>query len=135
MTYRIEFNMDGRGFGLLRLFNGDIIEQEYNARSGSIDNSGRLCNAIQPYPWAIIEPPVATDEQGMVITSGSGWKVRLWLADSGAWMRTHTLLHPDGGLGGTAGCIGLIRNDGTVLKDTLARILKEQSEIFVTINK
>jgi len=132
--YCIGFDYDARGRGRLVLYDNNMPELEYTCRTGSIDKAGRLVNAIRPDQWHIIEAPERTEEAGMVITPGAGWKARLWLklGNSGKYERTHYLIHPDGGKGGTLGCLG-IQCDGDDLRRRIGEILQLQKIIPVYV--
>ena len=124
----LKFTSDSKGFGELTL--GD--ELSYKARSGSIDSSGNLKNVIASGVWTIREPSVDTDEPGMVITPGMGWKSRLFTPIKNQW--SHYLIHPDGNKPGTLGCIGIINQDAIELRDAIDAALMRQEFIEVYAN-
>lgn len=129
--YSFTFHYDKRGHGDLTLYENGISIRYWAARTGSIDNSGRLVNAIPQGIWSIKERTVWTDESAMVV-NGTGWKVRLF-DPAGNW--THYLIHPDGGLPGSNGCIVLIGTIGLPLKERIDVIIKQQHEIKVEVKQ
>lgn len=131
MKYSFRFNYDQRGHGELELLQYDISERYWAARSGSVNQHGNLVNVIPEGLWSIKEPTVWTDESAMVV-NGMGWKVRLF-DSNGNW--THYLIHPDGGLPGSEGCIVLIGTIGIPLKEMIDRVIKEQQEIKVDVRR
>lgn len=135
MSYSLTFSYNREGRGYLRLLNGDVVDLQHYCRTGSINTAGKLVNALRPDVWYIIDAPVSTTEPPMVITKGNGWKIRLWLrlGSSTRYERTRYLIHPDGNLPGTEGCIGCIKTDALDLRKALERIQKEQRVIPVTV--
>lgn len=130
-TYYFKFNYDRRGFGDLELHNDSLTAMSIVCRTGSINKDGMLVNAIAESVWRIMEPPVDTDEYGMHIHPGEGWKVRLFRED-GSW--TSFLMHPDGGKPGSLGCIVFQGTDARDLKQRIEEIMKKQKEILVYVN-
>ncbi len=61
---------------------------------------GRLPDGIY-----LIERPVLTREKGMIDNNDLGWKARL--VPQFKTERFALLIHPDGGVAGTMGCIGI----------------------------
>lgn len=104
------------GRGKLLLFNEQKIISVNEARTGSVTSQGKLVNSIKPSNdnriWtAKIIPEMCYDKAEYYRMwrrkePGFGWKIRLF--ENGQY--THYLIHPDGGLGGTKGCIGLLSN-------------------------
>lgn len=127
--YRITFKYDNLGRGDVALWNNSICEKYWEARTGSLKD-GNLINAIEPLMYKIFDQPVWTDEEAMKIGDAKGWKVRLYL--NGGY--THLLIHPDGGKGGTLGCIGT-EETAFDLKERISQILKEQQEITVDVRR
>lgn len=135
---QLQFLYDYRGFGDLQLLDDDmVVIDDYESRTGSRDRAGKLRNAIDPnHEWAIIEPSADTVEDGMwVRSSENGWKIRLFRKGNAGWEYTHYLIHPDGGKGGTLGCIGILGTDALSFRHELDDILKEQGIINVSIHK
>lgn len=134
MRWHMDFIYDRRGFGMLRLHDGGV-EWEGMARTGSIDRTGRLVNALEPGEWLIRARTVPTRESAMwVVDPERGWKVRLHtLVNETHWTATGYLIHPDGGLPGTKGCIGLQGTDAPELRDKLDEILQHQATISVYV--
>lgn len=125
------FRYNDKGCGHLCLFDDSRKVSEYASRTGSIKETGALQNALPAQEYSIKDEPVSTIEHGMFFTIPSnGWKVRLYNPNY-----THYLIHPDGGKGGTLGCIGIIGTDALPLKAKIADILKSQKEIPVKVEK
>lgn len=99
--YRITFDYDNRGYGDLIVYNGDEVIDYWECRTGSIDLTGKLVNAICPGNWTGRVKSVDTTEIAMVV-DGFGKKFRLW-NQAGEW--TNYLIHPDGNKPGSQGCI------------------------------
>lgn len=109
MKNRLTFAYDMRGRGVLRLCDGDAEQWAENCRTGSIDRAGMLINGLPLGRWYLCAEPVETSEAAMIITGERiGWKCRLYRHNEHADTYTPTsyLIHPDGGKGGTLGCIG-----------------------------
>ncbi len=105
---RLEFAYDYRGFGALSLFDGKKIVDNLICRTGSIGVDGKLKNAIAVGEWYVPEQSVNTTEPAMSVHKPSdGWKIRLYKKRDNGLYATHFLIHPDGGLGGTLGCVGI----------------------------
>jgi len=124
------------GFGALVLHNNSLVELQHWARTGSRNRKGKLVKAIPLGLWAIRRPSVDTTEAGMTITPGMGWKVRLYRHRPGKtpeWGWTHYLIHPDGNLPGTLGCVGLQDSDGVVMRNYIDRVLLTQELIEVRV--
>lgn len=123
MKSSVEFFYNERGYGDLNLYDGENLVIIYLARTGSVNIKSQLVNAIPCREWYIIKPSISSKEKGMVITPGLGWKIRLYLSlDNGF---THYLIHPDGGKGGSVGCIVIQRLDAIDLKDAIDERLKK----------
>ncbi len=136
---RLEFNYNDRGFGDLRLLDGDTLIDDYLCRTGSIDTEGKLKNALRTGEYMIVEPSVDTDEFGMYIHEGNGWKIRLYrvLKDGGA-KRTSLLIHPDGGKtagNGTRGCIGIQGTDAISFRHELDKAMEFYGKLPVKIGR
>lgn len=130
--YRLDYEYNRRGFGELRLMDSDSVVDQYTARTGSIRRDGKLVNAIPPDTWEILEMPVATTEVGMWIAGPHhGWKVRLYRHGK----YTRYLIHPDGGLPGSKGCIAIQGTDAVGFCLELADVVGRQSKISVNITK
>jgi len=123
----IQFKYDERGFGKLICMEG----LSFDCRSGSINTDGELVNVIRPGVWTIREPSVDTTEPGMVVEEGEGWKIRMWTPE-GEW--SHYLIHPDGGKGGSLGCIVTIGTTASKLRKALDDTLQRQEMIKVYVN-
>ena len=102
--YRCKFEYDNRGYGDLIIYNGDTVVDYWECRTGSIDKSGILKNTIDPTLWRIVEKSVPTSEVAMVV-NGYGRKSRLYRVNDEGVHWTHYLIHPDGNLPGSQGCI------------------------------
>lgn len=112
----LEFYYNTRGFGNLRLINSGNIVDDYMCRTGSINSSGKLVNALPVGDWLCLEPSVDTTEVSMFIHEGKGWKIRLYRVTEDGYKWTRYLIHPDGGRvinNGTKGCIGILGSDAT----------------------
>lgn len=141
MSWWLKFEYDQKGRGdLIAECSADPRQTKWPARTGSINELGHLVNAITPTLWYILKPPVATEELGMVIHPGEGWKARLYLPvniDEYRW--THFLIHPDGSTkgkpgDGTEGCIGT-RESALELRDLITMILERQESLSVRVTK
>lgn len=135
--YFLTFEYDERGYGDLILRQNSLIIMEFASRTGSLkwlDNIKKIkpINLLAPDIYRILMPPVFTSEPGMHIKKDNGWKIRLFTS---AGKYTHYLIHPDGGKGGTKGCIGIQQTDALVLKERLNEILRLQSVIKCYVNK
>jgi len=133
----IQFNYDDQGRGDFVLFDYEKELFRIPSRTGSmhfrpvepkdmqVHRDGgpqqelRLVNSIKPGFWYVINPPVPTSELGMWIGAPhNGWKIRLFLQnEKRQYEFTHFLLHPDGGAGGTLGCIGFQKTNAHKLRD------------------
>lgn len=127
--YSMTFHYSRRGIGDLQLRKSGEIDRYWTARTGSINASGELINAIEPGVWKILEMTTYTDEAAMIV-DGIGWKARLYTPDG---EYSHYLIHPDGGKPGTAGCIGLIGTNAMPLKELIDCILITQPQILVDV--
>lgn len=134
---KLEFFYNARGFGDLRLMGETQYPVDsYSCRTGSIDKDLKLKNALPAGKYEIIEPSVKTDEIGMYIHNGRGWKIRLYrVKKNGELKYTHYLIHPDGNKPGTGGCIGIQGTDAPALREELDRVLTQQGKIPVTIKR
>lgn len=135
MSYFLRFKYNKKGRGYLTLWCVDTIVAEIEARTGSINKSGELVNAIKPGEWYIKEAPVDTINNAMIWES-EGWYAALYTPDGD---RTSYGIHPDGGFvkgNGTKGCIGT-QGDALIFRDSIRRILNDfgQKEIVLHIQK
>lgn len=129
--WRIEFHYNYRGYGVLRLCNGSV-QWEGLARTGSINDHGELVNALECREWLIRARPVHTREMAMWVDApDNGWKVRLYKGTR----PTSYLIHPDGGKGGTLGCIGIQGTDALELRDMIDSVLDQQATISVFVTR
>lgn len=128
---QMSFSYDDRGYGVLSVYDGTLVVKSVRCRTGSINKKGALVNAIRPGVWTIKKPSVDTTEPGMINDAGIGWKVRMWTPE-GEW--SHYLIHPDGGKGGTRGCIGILKEDLS-MRECIDETLLLQETIRVYINK
>ena len=113
-TYMLDFFKDKRGYGDLVLFEGKKTMAVTYSRSGSIDHDGTLKNSINHHKWYLCggpEAPFGEEEANKMWVKGKPgkpWKQRLWPipvpGDHDPVSRI--LIHPDGGLPGTGGCVG-----------------------------
>lgn len=132
--WRLQFHYDARGYGILRLIDG-CVGWEGCSRTGSIDKTGALVNAIPSGEWLIRARTAQTTEAAMWITDPArGWKVRLHRKAGEDWKSTSFLIHPDGGKPGTAGCIGIQESDAPELRDMIDHVLTQQATISVYIS-
>lgn len=100
--FSLAFDYNARGYGDLVLYYLKYVFGRWRCRTGSINKKGKLVNAIPPKKWYIIggpEEPAASEYDQMYVRNkpGRGWK---WRLGSGSY-----LLHPDGRLPGSRGCI------------------------------
>jgi len=120
--FRITFDYNAKGFGDLVLRYKDDILGVWFARTGSIAKKGSgfyLKNAIDPKTWYLCrtpEVPHHTEEHRMFIKDmpGHAWKWRLWRypVPQDHEITSGYLIHPDGGVPGTLGCIGIQKDNG-----------------------
>ena len=107
------FCYDRYGYGWFRRIQDGEETGKWWTRTGSKqyrDGKLTLINNIPVGKWTHREAPVETKEEGMGYDKyGWGWKCRLWNPEG---YRTHYLVHPDTGKGGTLGCCGLQNTDG-----------------------
>jgi hypothetical protein len=129
--YSLKFDYDRKGKGDLILLKNNEYIRSWPSRTGSINQKLELVNALEPVEWQILTPSEWTTESAMCL-EGKGWKIRLFTADG---RFTHYLIHPDGRLGGTLGCIGIIGTIAIPLKDILDETLKSQLNIPVHVSK
>ena len=127
--FSFTFHFDRRGHGDLVLRQEGEAMREWTCRTGSIDKGGKLVNAIPVGIWKILDKPVWTNEPEMQI-GGIGWKARLYTAEG---QFTHYLVHPDGGLPGSKGCIVTIGTAALALKERIEQIIKDQQMILVEV--
>lgn len=109
------FNKLGRGFLKLIIDGEDHIS--IASRTGSIGIDGALKNHIPLATRYICDgpvDPVEAEKELMFIDGQDGrpWKQRLWPYPvyPGHTKVDCILIHPDGGKGGTSGCIGTLTN-------------------------
>ena len=133
--YYLTFVYDERGFGQLQLHNDSLIPLEYRCRTGSINRDGELVRAIEPGPWWVVGNPAWTTEEAMTITPGKGWKVRMYREIDGSMIYHGFLIHPDGNVPGTLGCLGIQNDDALILKERIEQILKRQNKIQVVVTR
>lgn len=129
MSYNLTFDYDKRGRGNLVLLNCGTVVNEWSCRTGSINKSGELVNALKPTVYILKTTHEDTTEKSMEI-DGQAWKTRLYTFEGDY---THLLIHPDGNnLNGTLGCIG-VQSLSLDLRDKLDEIIKEQKRIFLNV--
>lgn len=128
---KLTFPYNEKGHGDLSIIQYGTVVRSWTARTGSINGAGELINAIEPGTWSIKDPPVTTNEKAMLI-EGIGWKARLY-TPSGCF--SHYLIHPDGGLPGSLGCIAIIGTPAVPLLERIAQYLREQETIPVEITR
>jgi len=138
--YHLAFNFatDGPahklGRGVIELWHDNTLEFWASARTGSVSKELKLINPIHQADWWIIEKSVDTDEPGMCI-GGMGWKIRFWLKAGPMYRHTHYLLHPDGTLPGSLGCI-VTPTVCLELRNLIDGVLKDkQDKIPLIINE
>ena len=127
-SFSFSYNKLGRGNLSLQL-DGETY-REWPCRCGSIDTTGALVHATPPGTYKIMERANFTQLEPMCI-GGLGWWCVLFDASNN---RTHLGIHPDGGLGGTNGCIGTQGTD-IPLMDYINQYLKEQGSILVEVSQ
>lgn len=127
--YSLKFDYNNKGRGDLLLLKDNEPVRAWRSRTGSINKKLELVNAIEATEWQILTPSEWTTESAMCL-DGIGWKIRLFTAEG---RFTHYLIHPDGGLGGTEGCIGILNTVAIPLKEMLDNELKSQVSIPVHI--
>jgi hypothetical protein len=136
---RLNFLFDARGFGDLVLLAGDgtTVLDKYVARTGSISKGDALINPLPIDIYVIPEKTLPTNEAGMWIGDASqGWKARLWRQQpNGTRIATHLLIHPDGGMPGTLGCIGIQGSNAISLRHELDKLINMQGYIPMTVGK
>jgi len=128
----LEFCYNSLGRGPLTLWEDASVVERLRCRTGSINSCGELVNAIQPGVWTGRERPVETDEKAMYIIEGNGWKWRLW-KPNGEW--SHYLVHPDGHLPGSDGCLAIQDTDALGFKEMLHETMHIQAIVPVFIYK
>ena len=132
----LKFEYDYRGFGDLILANGGDTVDNLLCRTGSIRTDGALQNAIKPGTWYLKDLPVDTSEPGMSVhVATDGWKCRLFRKKGNGYERTRYLIHPDGGLPGTLGCIGIQGTNAQSFRFELDNAIKEMKIVPVEIKK
>ncbi len=129
MIVRIEFYFNKLGRGNLVLIDNSTVIISYKARTGSINSDGHLIKSIPERTWYILKPSINTDETGMTITKGLGWKIRLYTALEGGY--SHYLIHPDGNKPGSNGCIVIPFFDALDFKNLVDSYLVKQGIIDV----
>jgi hypothetical protein len=131
----LSFLYDPQGFGDLVLHVGDRIADRLKCRTGSRDADGALVHALPIGNYALTDRSVATTEDGMYIgDAAQGWKIRLWLAHSdGTFEFTHFLIHPDGGLPGSLGCVGIQGSNAISFRHELDAAVRAQGVVQVTV--
>lgn len=114
-TVKAWFHYNNLGRGQLRLTHNGAPLMNFLARTGSVGHDGKLKNSIPVQPWYLCtgpERPVESEEYAMYIPTeiGFGWKHRLWPipVPAGHERMGGYLIHPDGRLPGTMGCIGTV---------------------------
>jgi hypothetical protein len=133
----LEFAFNYRGYGDLVLFdNGNVVDRML-CRTGSISDEGLLVNSIALADWYLTETSVDTEEKAMSTVVGiDGWKIRLYqMEPNGDLLYTHYLIHPDGNLPGTDGCIGIQGTNAEAFRLELDQAVKEQGKVHVNVTK
>ena len=112
--YKLSFEYGNRGYGELILFRNDKIIDVWWSRTGSCNTENKLVNTIDPHLWYLISSPELPHESeyekmAVLDRHGFGWKQRLWPIPCPAEHDpiSHFLIHPDGNLPGTSGCVGI----------------------------
>ena len=127
----LTFHYNDLGRGNIVLYKNCDEVMVKPARSGSIDGYGKLRNVIPAGKWIIKTKHEFTSEKGMCpkgITKS--WKTRLYNKHGDF---THYLIHPDGNLPGSLGCI-VTPDMAYDLRDIIDEILEEVNEIPVYVN-
>ena len=134
--YKVTFEYDKKGYGDLVVWQDDNELDRWACRTGSLDKTGLLKNAIPCEVWRVKGPSVATTEIACIV-SGYGRKIRLWRMVKGKWAWTRYLFHPDGRLPGTEGCVAPIRSTPVKrLKELftlLDRICEDQGTVLLEV--
>jgi hypothetical protein len=126
----VEFQYNSTGRGDLTLREGNLVALSLPSRTGSIDVDGDLINPIKSGIWSIRDKSVYTTESGMSWNGLPGRKIRLY-TPKGNW--SHYLIHPDGGMPGSLGCV-VFSDEGTNFFNDIDKILDRQKIICVYIN-
>lgn len=101
----------------------DIVQVQVRFRPYSFTGvSGPYGNKCLPDGAYLLQSIVDTREDGMGCNGDLGWKVRL--LPTFATQRSGLLIHPDGGVLGTLGCIGIRCADAANAKEVLKRCLR-----------
>lgn len=131
----LSFLYDEHGFGELVLCRGFVVKDRLICRTGSRDESGALVNALPYGEYSLQDKSEDTTEIGMwIINPKSGWKIRLYkIMEDGGAQFTHYLIHPDGGLPGTRGCIGIQGCNAGSFRVELDTIIQEKGNILLTV--
>ena len=112
--YKMSFEYNKtNGKGDLVLHDYDEIIGVWQAMTGVVKD-GKLKYNINPHTWYMIDKPqrpVESEYHRMYIKDkpGFGWKQRLWPipVPRSHDPISHYLIHPDGNVPGTLGCLGL----------------------------
>jgi hypothetical protein len=127
----LEFNYNDVGRGSVYVFDNNKEIFAKQARTGSIDGLGKICNAIPIGRWLVKEKSVDTTEIAMVIPPHDvGWKTRLYKKDGSF---SNYLFHPDGNKPGSLGCI-VFSDMAEDFRKVLDDLLIENKQIPVFIN-
>ena len=133
---KVNFTFDLSGRGTLRVVDGETELWSEPCRTGSVDGFGMLVNALPGARWYLCALPVETDEPAMVMAGEKiGWKCRLFRHNESTdtYMATGYLIHPDGGKGGTMGCLGC-RTSAWGLRDILRDAIADARPSFIPLD-
>lgn len=129
--YSLKFAYDKRGHGHLELLKDGEVYRYWEARCGSVNASGELVKSTPPATYTLRSAPVETTHPAMII-DGFGW---WWVMYDTEGKRTRLGIHPDGGKGGTEGCVGLLGTNAKPLFEMGKLIIKDQGEIELEVTK
>jgi hypothetical protein len=71
----------------------------------------------------------------MYIHEGHGWKVRLYKVVDGEPVFTHYLIHPDGGLPGSKGCIVIQGTDAESFRVEIDKAIVKCGRVPVEVRR
>jgi len=139
--FRLSFEYNVEGFGDLILYYNNDVMGVWLTRTGSRDSRGILQNAIEPAVWYIVsdpENPVPSEYDRMFVSGqqGIGWKWRLWPypVHRDHDPISHFLIHPDGNLPGTLGCLGIQNSNAMGLYHFAKAIYYQKPNEIIEVN-
>lgn len=141
--YGFQFHYNFRGHGYLVLLKNNKPRKVWSARTGSIGKDGKLKNALKDQLWYLISKPVTAhkseyDRMCILNVPGFAWKWRLWPIpcprDHSYSARSRLLIHPDGGKGGTRGCLGLLGTNAMELYKFGLLMYRENPNLLLKVD-